>query len=81
MIISIVIILTILWLFYYLFIEGNIWPILFFIFGVFGGKVLILNYFPTSNAIIMTFAGYSICYATFIAIIISILAIGTIIEK
>lgn len=69
------------YLFYYLFIEGNGYPILFFIFGVFGGKQLITTYFPSSTATIMTFLSYDVCYATFIAAIISICGIGVLMEK
>lgn len=69
------------WLFYYLFIKGVGYPILFLIFGIYGGNKLITGYFPESNKTIMTFMSYGICYATFIAALISVLAIGFIMEK
>lgn len=68
------------WLFYYFFIRGNAWPILFFIFGIYGGKLLITDWFPTSKNTIMTFMNHDVCYATFIATIICVLAIGVIME-
>lgn len=74
------------WLFYYLFIKGNAWPILFFIFGVYGGTKLISQYFPSSlHTVLVIMPGsalqHNISYATFIAALISILAIGILMEK
>jgi len=69
------------WLFYYFFIKGNGWPILFFIFGVYGGKLLIVEYFPSSGHTIMTFMNQNISYAAFFAAVICILAIGVLMEK
>lgn len=64
------------YLFYFLFIKGNAWPILFFIFGIFGGNIIITRYFPTSSATIMTFMNYKISWAIFISGVIILLAIG-----
>jgi hypothetical protein len=81
MIITAITLAIISWMFYYFFIRGNAWIILFFIFGIFGGRTLILEYFPSTSKTIMTFMSYNICYATFIAAVISILAVGVIMER
>jgi hypothetical protein len=64
------------YLFYLLFIKGVAWPILGFIFGVYGGKLLIQHLIPASSATIITFLSYEVSWAAFIAGIISLLAIG-----
>lgn len=69
------------YLFYFLFIKGTAWPILFLIFGIYGGKLLITQYFPSSSHTIMTFMHYDVSYAAFTAATISILAIGVLMEK
>lgn len=76
-----IIIAVLFWIFYYLFIKGVIYPVLFLIFGIYGGKLIILDIFPTSNQTILTFATYNISYATFTAALISVLAIGFLMEK
>lgn len=78
---AIIITAILFWLFYYFFIKGTIYPILFLIFGIYGGKLIILDIFPISEKIILTFATYNISYATFAATLISILAIGFLMEK
>lgn len=79
--IELAILAIIAWIFYYLFIKGNAYPVIFFIFGVYGGKLIIEEYIPSSQDTIMTFMSYDISYSAFIATIISILAIGVIMEK
>jgi hypothetical protein len=77
-IVEITVFLILGYIFYWLFFKGNAWPILFFIFGIFGGNILITKYFPSSNAPIMTFLNYPISWATFIGGIVALLAIGKI---
>jgi hypothetical protein len=69
------------WLFYILFIKGIIWPILLFVFGILGGKALILAWFPATIKTGMIFIGYNISVAALIATAITILGIGYIMEK
>lgn len=69
------------WIFYYLFIKGNAWPYLLAVFAIFGGKILIIKYFPESSNKIASFLSYDISYATFIASIIVVLGIGVLMEK
>jgi hypothetical protein len=69
------------YLFYYLFIVGIAWGILLFIFGVVGGRLLILNFIPQASKTIMTFMGNDISWATFVAAVISLLGVGYIMNQ
>jgi len=80
-IIALISIAIICWIFYFLFIKGNAWPILLIIFGITGGSYYIKQYFPDSCQTIITFMSYEISWATFIATIITILGVGFIMEK
>jgi hypothetical protein len=64
------------YLFYVLFIRGIAWPILSFVFVVYGGRLLIGHWMPKSNETIMTFMGHNVSYAAFVAALIYLLAIG-----
>lgn len=64
------------YLLYIFFIKGMIWGILILIFGIFGGKLLILSVFSHSSATIMTFMNYDISCATFFATIITVLGLA-----
>jgi len=81
MFIALATLVIIFWLFYFLFIKGNIWVPLFFVFGVYGGKKLLTEHVPSSSNTIMTFMHHDVCYATFIAAIICVLALGVLMEK
>ena len=63
------------YIFYVLFIKGIIWPLLGFIFGTYGGELIIKHIFPSSGAIIMIFISYNISWAEFIAAIITLMSI------
>jgi len=64
------------YLFYLLFIRGIAWPIISFVFVVYGGKLLIAHWVPKSAETIMTFMGYNVSYAAFFAALIYLLAVG-----
>jgi hypothetical protein len=68
-------------LFYYLFIRGVGYVLIFFAFGLFGGGTLISNHFPETKTTVMTFMQYQISWAYFIAFIISVLALGFFLSK
>jgi hypothetical protein len=69
------------WLFYVLFIKGLMWPILLFAFGILGGKTLMLAWFPSSIKTAMTFMNYNISWAALIAVVITMLGVGYLMEK
>lgn len=71
----------IIYLFYYLFIKGAIWPILLFIIGVGGGRMLVKQYIPITNTAAITLSGYNITWATVICFIIVTLALGVVTKE
>lgn len=69
------------WLFYYFFIKGNAWPVVFLVFGIWGGKSFFISNFPSTAQTVMTFMSYQISWASFLSAIICILALGVVMEK
>jgi hypothetical protein len=53
--ISLLIIAALSWVFYFLILKGNIWPIFFGIITIWGGKELMLDWFPSSKGTFLTF--------------------------
>jgi hypothetical protein len=72
-----------LYLLYFLFIKGNIYPILLFIIGVFGGANLIKNLFPATKniAFVFSYNNFGISYSIMISTFITIMGIGYFLSK
>lgn len=63
---------------YQLFIKGAIWPILLFVIGIGGGKILVKQWFPITAKTAIAAMGCNISYAAVICFFIVVLAIGVV---
>lgn len=73
--------LIIAWVFYYFFIEGNIFPIILLGTSIVGSRYLLINNFEKSKDICLIFMQYSFSFATCIAVVLSVFSVGVLVEK
>ena len=76
MIIALVSLAIIGYVLYYLFIKGAAWGIIIFCASIYGIRLGLLTAIPESQNTIITFASYSVSYAVFFAIIITMLGLA-----
>lgn len=68
----------VLYLFYYLFIKGVAWPILLFVIGIGGGRILVKQWFPITSKIAATIFSIEISWAAIICFLIIVMALGVV---
>lgn len=79
--IYLVLIFIALYLFYLLFFEGKIWPLLLVSLSFISGKYMIEHFFPITTKSIATFLSYNISYASFISFCIVIMGVSYFIKE